>query len=443
MQTIWNGVIERIRRKVNRQCFNAWFRPIRCVHIDGNEIVLAVPDRFFLEWVRDNYLDVIVDELRAQTQHDFQVHFSIQTVDEQPVDDADELVADEQPADSSALPKGLNHKYTFDTFVVGASNQFAHAACQAVSENPAGNYNPLFVYGGVGLGKTHLLHAIGHRAFTNNPQMRIKYISTEAYVNELIACIRTDRMEDFRRQYRQQCDMLLVDDIQFLAGKDRTQDEFFHMFNALHGDSKQIVVTSDKFPQEIPELEERLRSRFNWGLIADIQPPDMETRVAILKGKAEQDHIDLPDEVAMYIANHIKSNVRELEGSLIRLEAYASIHARAINITIAKQVLRNILQDQTHTISGDQIQKIVANYFNVKVSELKSARRHKVVALPRQIAMYLCRKHTEYSFPEIGQRFGGRDHSTVISAVRKIDKMLEKDLKIRKALEDIEKSLLK
>jgi|EndMetStandDraft_3_1072993.scaffolds.fasta_scaffold23549_5 chromosomal replication initiator protein len=323
-------------------------------------------------------------------------------------------------------PAGLNPRYTFDTFVVGPSNQFAHAACRAVAEAPARSYNPLFIYGGVGLGKTHLMHAIGHYMVQHGRNLRLTYISSERFMNEMINALRYERILDFRERYRN-VDVLLVDDVQFLSGKESTQTEFFHTFNALFDSAKQIVISSDCPPHEITSLEERLRSRFEWGLIADIQPPDLETKVAILKKKADADGMPLPDNVAIYIAGKIKSNIRELEGSLIRLVAYASMTGQEITLPLTQQVLRNVLSNDDRVVTIEIIQKFVADYFQLKPSELKSRNNSKSVALPRQVAMYLCKTLTKASLPEIGKSFGGKHHSTVIHSIQKIENMRRTD----------------
>jgi chromosomal replication initiator protein len=323
-------------------------------------------------------------------------------------------------------PAGLNPRYTFDTFVVGPSNQFAHAACRAVAEAPARSYNPLFIYGGVGLGKTHLMHAIGHYMVQHGRNLRLTYISSERFMNEMINALRYERILDFRERYRN-VDVLLVDDVQFLSGKESTQTEFFHTFNALFDSAKQIVISSDCPPHEITSLEERLRSRFEWGLIADIQPPDLETKVAILKKKADADGMPLPDNVAIYIAGKIKSNIRELEGSLIRLVAYASMTGQEITLPLTQQVLRNVLSNDDRVVTIEIIQKFVADYFQLKPSELKSRNNSKSVALPRQVAMYLCKTLTKASLPEIGKSFGGKHHSTVIHSIQKIENMRQTD----------------
>ncbi|KXK22569.1 MAG: chromosomal replication initiator protein DnaA, partial [Armatimonadetes bacterium OLB18] len=337
--------------------------------------------------------------------------------------------------------EGLNPKYTFDTFVVGNSNQFAHAASRAVANLPSLAYNPLFIYGGVGLGKTHLLNAVGLEIHRTQKQLKVLYVHAEHFTNELINSIRYEKMFEFRKKYRESCDVLLIDDIQFIAGKERTQEEFFHTFNYLYESRRQVVVTSDRFPKDIPQLEERLRSRFEWGLIADIQAPDTETRVAILRKKAEEDRIALPDEVAMFLATHIRNNVRELEGSLIRLSAFSSLSGNEISVEMAREILKNLIPDRSRALTIEAIQKLVADHYNVKISDLKSPRRLKVLTVPRQIAMYLCRKHVKSSFPELGMKFGGKDHSTVVHAVQKIEKLLQQDLTLRNEISSLEKIL--
>jgi len=323
-------------------------------------------------------------------------------------------------------PAGLNPRYTFDTFIVGSSNQFAHAACRAVAEAPSRSYNPLFIYGGVGLGKTHLMHAVGQYVLEHDRSLKLTYISSERFMNEMINAVRYDRVLDFRERYRS-VDVLLVDDIQFLAGKEGTQTEFFHTFNALYDSQKQIVLSSDCPPREIQALEERLRSRFEWGLIADIQPPDLETKAAILKKKAEAEAVPLPDNVAMYIAGKIKSNIRELEGSLIRLIAFASLTGQDISLPLAQEVLKNILDHEEKAVTIDSIQKYVADYFNLRMVDLRSRNNSKSIAMPRQIAMYLCKALTHASLPEIGRSFGGKHHSTVIHSIRKVEELRKRD----------------
>ena len=330
----------------------------------------------------------------------------------------------------------MNPRYTFDTFVVGPSNQFAHAACRAVAEAPARSYNPLFIYGGVGLGKTHLMHAVGHYIVQQARSLRLTYVSSERFMNEMINALRYERILDFRERYRN-IDVLLVDDIQFIGGKESTQTEFFHTFNALFDSAKQIVISSDAPPHEIAALEERLRSRFEWGLIADIQPPDLETKVAILRKKAEAEAVPLPDNVAIYIASKIRSNVRELEGSLIRLVAYASMTGAEINLALAQHVLRNVLSNDERVVTIDVIQKFVADYYQLRPNELKSRNNSKSIALPRQVAMYMCKSLTRASLPEIGKAFGGKHHSTVIHSIQKIDGMRQRDAEFSALLQNL------
>jgi len=434
---LWDRALGALEQRIKPHNFDMWLRPILCQSIEGSRITLRAPNRYIKEWFEDNYLSIVLQELRSHTQSDFQVIFELEETARVEVMDV--------PAAAEAPPihwdYDLNERYQFDSFVVGPSNQLAHAAARAVGELPASKYNPLFIYGGVGLGKTHLLCAIGQEIRRRQPAARIAYLSSERFMNEYINLVRTNRIEEFRRRYREECDVLLIDDIQFIAGKDRTQDEFFHTFNALYDSHRQIVVTADKYPREIPELEERLRTRFQWGLIADIQQPELETRIAILKKKADVERIRLPDDVALYLANNIKSNVRELEGSLIRLAALGSLQNAEITVAFARETLKNLFSQVTASLSVETIQKEVASYFGIKVADLKSPKRHKAVARPRQVAMFLCRKLIGSSFPEIGQRFGGKDHSTVISACRKIEDLVDKDLAVRTAVDTLERQL--
>jgi chromosomal replication initiator protein len=370
------------------------------------------------------HYSAVIDEALAEVQRaGARVEFATDDAPEAPVA-APPPTSDAEPdVDEGADDLGiLSPRYSFDTFIVGPSNQFAHAACRAVAEAPSRSYNPLFIYGGVGLGKTHLMHAIGHYVATHLKALKLTYISSERFMNEMINAVRYDRILDFRERYRS-VDVLLVDDVQFLAGKEGTQTEFFHTFNALYDSQKQIVISSDCPPHEIPQLEERLRSRFEWGLIADIQAPDLETKTAILKRKAETEGVPLPDNVAIYIAGKIKSNIRELEGSLIRLIAYASLTGREITLPLAQDVLRNVLQNDDRAVTIEIVQKSVADHYSLKVAELKSKNNSKSVAMPRQIAMYLCKTLTNASLPEIGKSFGGKHHSTVIHSIRKVEAM--------------------
>ena len=423
---IWEQVLSRIETKVNRHSFYTWFKPTSFVADEGEAIRVRVPNALFRDWLTKHYATVLQEALGEVERRGTSVAFVTEDrsipVAPPPPDELSEPPLD----DSNAQPGGLAPRYSFDTFIVGSSNQFAHAACRAVAEAPSRSYNPLFIYGGVGLGKTHLMHAVGHYVLNHLKSLKLTYISSERFMNEMINALRYDRVLDFRERYRS-VDVLLVDDIQFLAGKEATQTEFFHTFNALYDSQKQIVISSDRPPHEITQLEERLRSRFEWGLIADIQPPDLETKVAILKKKAEAEGVALPDNVALFIAGKIKSNIRELEGSLIRLVAYASLTGREISLPLAQDVLRNVLQHDERAVTIEVIQKFVADYYQLKVAELKSRNNSKSIAMPRQIAMYLCKTLTNASLPEIGKSFGGKHHSTVIHSIKKIEDLRKRD----------------
>ncbi len=450
---VWRQALASIESKLKPQNFDLWFRPITCAAIDDHRITLVVPNRFIKDWFENHYLGIVLEEIRSQTQREYEVSWQVIDSDDWPPDAATEIplsIAVEStfasppislPVPSAREVPEFPSKYTFDSFVVGPSNQLAEAASNAVAENPAGKYNPLFIYGGVGLGKTHLLRAIAFKIHQHHPDWNIEYLKTETFMNEYINLVRNNRIEEFRSKYRDRPDVLLMDDIQYLGGKERTQDEFFHTFNALFESHRQIVVTADKYPHEIPDLEERIRSRFQWGLIADIQPPELETRIAILVKKAEYDKIDLPADVAYYLASNIKSNVRELEGLLIRVAAFASLQQRPITVEFAQETLKNFLSQASATLTVEAVQKEVANYFNIKIADLKSPKRHQAIARPRQIAMYLARKLCKASYPELGQKFGGKDHTTVLSACRKIDSLIQEDIKIRHIIHEIERHL--
>jgi chromosomal replication initiator protein len=430
---------ERIKSKISDLNYTTWFARVSDAQVKDGVLSLDVPNKFIADWIRDYYEEIVLKELADITGEGCSLNFNV-------VPDEEEKAKPQPPVPPQGVRvktiEQLNSKYTFDRFVVGSSNQFAHAASKAVADLPGGHYNPLFIYGGVGLGKTHLLHAIGIDLARKHPNLQITYVSSEAFVNELISSIRYERMAEFRNKYREQCGVLLMDDIQFIAGKERSQEELFHTFNALHESQRQIVVTSDKFPKDIPGLEARLRSRFEWGLIADIQPPELETRVAILQKKAELGNLQCPDDVAMFLASSIKSNVRELEGSLIRINAFASLAGTKITVDFAREVLRNIICEKEHRCSIESVQKAVAKHFKVGISDLKSQRRIKNFAHPRQVAMYLCKKHTQTSYPEIGGKFGGKDHTTVMHACRKIERLLENDSSLQNDIATIEKTLI-
>ena len=423
---VWSQILSRVETKVNRHSFYTWFRPTVFIQDAGQALTVRVPNALFRDWLTKHYASVITEAVTEIEREGMHISFVVEgeTAQVPTLSAVVPPLTDNPPA--TAPPRGLNPRYTFNTFVVGSSNQFAHAASVAVAEAPSRSYNPLFLYGGVGLGKTHLMHAIGQYILDQTPSLKLTYISTERFMNEMINAVRYDRVLDFRERYRSM-DVLLVDDIQFLAGKEGTQTEFFHTFNSLYDAQKQIVISSDCPPREIPTLEERLRSRFHWGLIADIQPPDLETKVAILKKKAGAEAVPLPDDVALYIAGRIKSNVRELEGSLIRLIAYASLTGSQISLPLAQEVLRDILNREDEVVSIEMVQKFVANYYQLKISDLKSRNNSKVVALPRQIAMYLCKSLTNASLPYIGKSFNGKHHSTVIHSIRKIENLCAHD----------------
>ena len=430
--TIWDKVLARIETKVNRYSYFTWFKNTSLLTDDGGTLAIRVSDLMVVDWLTKHYGGVLNEALGEVGRQGTAVTFVPETLETREAQPAMPSKGHEDPPDvehdveETADQLGLSPRYSFDTFIVGASNQFAHAAARAVAEQPSRSYNPLFLYGGVGLGKTHLMHAIGHYVLTHAPTLKLTYISAERFMNEVVNAIRYDRILEFRERYRG-VDVLLVDDIQFIVGKERTQTEFFHTFNALHDAQKQIVLSSDCPPHQIKELEERLRSRFEWGLIADIQAPDLETKMAILKRKSEAEGVPLPDDVALYISGRIKSNIRELEGSLIRLLAYASLKGQHITMALAQEVLHDVLKHETKTVTIDLIQKFVADYYRLKLAELKSRNNSKSVAMPRQVAMYLCKTLTTASLPEIGKSFGGKHHSTVIHSIRKVEDMRKTD----------------
>ena len=447
MDLLWDKCLNIIKEKVSQQNFETWVRPIRIATQQDNCITLSVPNRFFKDWLEENYHTLIKDSLTFLAGTVVELSFEIIQAKQKTPEHAP--LPHSKPTSSAAVKHSihkvnpsLNQHYSFDRFIVGTSNQFAHAASVAVSEKPAKNYNPLFIYGGVGLGKTHLLNAIGLNTMAIHPHLNVLYVSAEEFMNELVNSIRYDKMPKFRDKFRH-IECLLIDDIQFIAGKDRTQEEFFHTFNTLHDSGKQIVVTSDKFPKDIPNLEGRLRSRFEWGLIADIQPPEIETKIAIVEKKAQENNITLPSNVAHYMASRAESNIRELEGYLIRIAAYASLTGREIDMTLVQEVLKKIIDNQKEKISIEAIIKTVTNHFGVKVHELKSEKKNKNLAFARQIAMYLARQLTSASFPDIGVKIGGRDHSTVIYACNKIKKLRDTDDTIRITLQQLSESLQK
>lgn len=440
MSAAWGRAIERLAGQIEGSELRVLLRELRPLEEEADTLVIEASSRAAADLCAAQ-LSIIEPALRlasdgrlARIAIRLPVHGQQELFPKPPRDGAP--VVRTATRRSMLLPK-----YTFGNFVVGASNQFAHAAAKAVANQPGVHYNPLFLYGGVGLGKTHLVNAIGHQISEQDPQSVIVYLSSESFMNELIAALRRDRMDDFKSRFRR-VDVLIVDDVQFLAGRERTQEEFFHTFNSLYERRRQIILTSDKFPKEIPDLEERLRNRFEWGLIADIQPPDMETRVAILEKKAEFEQIDLPHDVALFLAAHIDSNVRELEGSLTRLGAFASLNKCPITVDFAREVLQGVLRERKEsTLTIESIQEVVCNFFRLRVNELRSKKRARSIALPRQLAMYLCRRHTDASFPVIGDRFGGRDHSTVIHATHVIERRVREDPKFRSIVDELERLL--
>ncbi|MGG7179191.1 chromosomal replication initiator protein DnaA [Clostridium paraputrificum] len=444
LKQLWEKTLNIIKSEMSEVSFNTWIKSCEPVSISSDTIKISVPNSFTQDILEKRYKDLVANSIEAICSKLYKIDFLIASdLSTEESDDNKPTIKKREKTIivNDELSATLNPKYTFDSFVIGNSNRFAHAASLAVAESPAKAYNPLFIYGGVGLGKTHLMHAIGHYILQNNPNAKVVYVSSEKFTNELIEGIKDDKNEEFRNKYRN-VDVLLIDDIQFIAGKERTQEEFFHTFNTLHDANKQIILSSDRPPKEIPTLEDRLRSRFEWGLIADIQVPDFETRMAILKKKADVENLNVANEVMVYIATKIKSNIRELEGALIRIVAYSSLTNRAITVDLATEALKDIIsKKQGKNITISIIQDIVSSYFNLRVEELTSQRRTRNVAYPRQIAMYLSRKLTDMSLPKIGEEFGGRDHTTVIHAYEKISENLNTDESLQHTIADLTKKL--
>ena len=442
LNNTWEKALDIIKSELTEISFNTWIKCCKPDSLTDHVFRLTVPNDFTRGILDKRYKDLVIQALNIVTSKNMDVEFRLESETEEEIVDPSEVIKTDDSDDSSItvsdeMSTTLNPKYTFNSFVIGNSNRFAHAASLAVAESPAKAYNPLFIYGGVGLGKTHLMHAIGHYILKENPKAQVVYVSSEKFTNELINAIKDDKNEEFRNKYRN-IDVLLIDDIQFIAGKERTQEEFFHTFNALHEANKQIILSSDRPPKEIPTLEARLRSRFEWGLIADIQAPDFETRMAILKKKADSEHLNVSNDVMVYVATKIKSNIRELEGALIRILAYASLTNREISVELAAEALKDIIANKgTTVITVETIQEAVANYFNLRVDDLKSQRRTRAISYPRQIAMYLSRKLTDMSLPKIGEEFGGRDHTTVIHAYEKISEGYKTDEALQNIINDI------
>jgi chromosomal replication initiator protein len=428
LDSLWSRLLIALQGKVPPTAIDTWFRSCRLLAFQGDHLRLAAPDQFSRDWLQQHHSRALTAAATEVLGGAPRITFEI---------DPDPKPSAHTPGEpESSAPTGLSPRYTFETFVVGNSNQFAQAACQAVADLPSRAYNPLFLYGGVGLGKTHLLHAIGQQIARAFPGLKILYLSSERFTNDLINAIRFDRTPEFRAKYRT-IDLLLIDDVQFMSGKERTQEEFFHTFNDLYEARKQIVMTSDAAPKEIPDLEERLRSRFEWGLIADIQPPDFETRVAILKKKAEMERVALPDDVAYLIASRIKANIREIEGSLTRMIAFCALSNRSMSVDLAQEVLTDLWGEDEKVITIEQIQRKVSDFFSLKLSDLRARNRTKTIAFPRQIAMYLARQLTHSSLAEVGRAFGGKDHTTVIHAVEKVQALVQEDPKLKKIIDTL------
>jgi len=442
MQAMWLRVSELLREKIGTQNFETWFEPAVFSGLRDRQAHLQLPNKFFLDWISEHYHGALLESFRTVCGDGVaQVILASNPTRQgelfpEPVEATPE--AAEPPAKRPSRIGYLAPNYIFENFVVGPSNKFAHAAAEAVANRPGDHYNPLFIYGGVGLGKTHLMNAIGHRITERDPNAKVGYFSAEAFMNELISAIKRQRTDDFKNRFRK-LDVLIIDDVQFLAGREGTQEEFFHTFNALHGSRRQIVLSSDKFPKDIPHLEDRLRNRFEWGLITDIQPPDLETRIAILLKKADAKNLRIPHDVALFLASNFENNIRELEGSLTRLGAFASLSHRPISVEFAREVLKDLVKDRRCQVTIELVQRIVSEQYGLKVNDLKSQRRTRTLALTRQLAMYLCRRLTRASFPNIGEKFGNRDHSTVYHAVQVIDRRRELDPSFGTTIEDLEK----
>jgi chromosomal replication initiator protein len=459
MADIWSEALHGLEPRLDRQTFDMWLRPIRLASVDGDLLQLRAPNRFLKEWFETHYLDLALNELESRHERKFKV--AIEVVEEPVPEPAPELarphleIVVDHPAtrptgrrsaghgqgqgqapQHQGPPRGLHPRYRFDTFIKGACNELAASAAMAAADEPGTRFNPLFIYGGVGLGKTHLLHGVGYELYRKDPSLRIVYLSAEQFMNEFVTAVRNNEFDQFRARYRRDCDCLLIDDIQFISGRDRTMDEFFHVFNALYEAGKQIVVTADRVPADMAGMEERLTSRLNWGLVADVQLPDLETRIAIIQTKAARDGVVLSPQVALSIAELVRSNVRELEGALLRVTAFAQLRGVEIDAEFVRSVLGKTATDKP-PITIEAVQKIVAAYFSVKISELKGKRRHRGISRPRMIAMYLCRQLTGSSFPEIGMRFGGKDHSTVINACKRIEALAKDDEELHNAVESL------
>lgn len=439
LKDLWDICLSKIAQKVDNGVYDLWFKPMKLLNLKEKTVTLEVPNRFFKDWIDDYYPNFINEILESALGYSVDVRYKIAEKEEAEIRKLDMKLESRR---SRLANRGifLNPKYTFSTFVVGPSNAFAHAAALRVAENPGSAYNPLFIYGGVGLGKTHILNAIGNAFVDKRHNMVVCYVSSEQFTNEVISSLRHGKMAEFKEKYRN-VDALLVDDIQFISGKTTTQEEFFHTFNSLYEKQKQIVVSSDRPPQEISDITDRLRSRFQMGLIADIQPPEIETKIAILYKKAEMERIHIPEDVAYFIASKIKSNIRDLEGCLIKLGAYSSLSGIPIEIEMAKNVLKDLITEDDKPITAEVIQKIVADYLGIKIQDIKARKRTKEIANARQIAMYMIKQHTSLSLSEIGKIFGGKDHATVIYACKQVEEKKQKDENFKRILDGINKKI--
>jgi len=442
MTNIWTEALAGLQPRLGEETYDLWLRPLELVAVDndGGRIRLRAPSEFMKEWFQNHYREVVLSEIRNLPNAAAEVRIEIEVAAEAPEPGAEPAApaAPEPSKNYPPPPTGLSDRYRFNTFIQGASNELAASAARAVADAPGHRFNPLLLYGGVGLGKTHLLHAVGHELHATRPELRIVYLSAERFMNEFISAVRYNQFDQFRSRYREHTDVLLIDDIQFIAGRDRTMEEFFHVFNALHEAGKQIMVTSDRTPSEMQGMEERLTSRLNWGLVADVKAPDLETRVAILRQKADQERIGLPNDVAVYLAGLVASNVRELEGALVRVSTFAALKGVPITEAFVREVIGDTAKDKPLAqVTVEVVQKAVAGHFSVRIADLKGPRRHKGIARPRMIAMYLSRELTGSSYPEIGLRFGGKDHSTVINACRRMTEIQESDVELRSTIDSI------
>ncbi len=440
MNELWQSTLDALRARVGEKSFETWFSRLRLYEAGPNRLELRVPNRFFKEWFENNYLEEVRSTVCELAQCEYQVELGVEDTPEVPrlrEPEPEPVDAPAMPAAAPPPPPKLHPRYRFESFIKGSSNELAASAALAVADEPGQRFNPLFIYGGVGLGKTHLLQAVGHSLHERNPNQRIVYLSAERFMNDFVTAVRNNAFDAFRARYRDDCDCLLVDDIQFIAGRDRTMDEFFHVFNSLYEAGKQIVISADRVPADMVGMEARLTSRLNWGLVADVQAPDLETRIAIVEQKAERDKVTIDRETARTIAEQVNSNVRDLEGALVRVSAYADLRGRTLDSDFVREALGTKKKATPTIVTVEAVQKAVAGHFRVRVAELKGRRRHQAIARPRMIAMYLSRELSGASFPEIGLRFGGRDHSTVISACRRIESISQQDENISAAVDSL------